>query len=356
MIRIFFGILCAFCITGLHAQVSTNSPAHRTTALYRRGVNFGNHLEMRRFNEDRYKESDYTRVKAAGFDHVRIPIGWHLHTGPAPDFVIEPKFFGVVDQMVQRARVAGLRVVLNIHHFDDLTDDPWSQTNKFCAIWRQVAGHFRDENDVVFELLNEPKDKATAEVMNVIWAQGIETIRKIAPERTIMVGTARWNSTDTIDALKLPEGDRNLIVTVHCYEPFLFTHQGATWAGNDPMTVGIRFPGPPETPIEKNPKATNRWVDKWIADYNTLPTDQNPSSAKAFRPRIEKAAKWGREHGRPVYVGEFGAIKLADQKSRANYDRTMIETCEEFGVGWAAWDWNAMFEVQTLVPELPLKR
>ena len=178
----------------------------------------------------------------------------------------------------------------------------------------------------------------------------------LTPERTIMVGTARWNSADTIDALKLPESDRNLIVTVHCYEPFLFTHQGATWAGNDPMTVGIKFPGPPATPIEKSAKSTNAWVAKWIADYNTLPTDKNPSSAKAFRARIEKAANWGREHGRPIYLGEFGAIKNADQKSRANYDRGMIETCREFGVGWAAWDWNAMFEVQSLLPELPLKQ
>lgn len=356
MIRILIGFLCAVCAAALQAQSSTNSPAHKTAALYRRGVNFGNHLEMVRFNEDRYTESDYTRVKAAGFDHIRIPIGWHHHTGAAPDFTVQPEFFGVVDRMVARARVAGLRVIFNVHHFDELTSDPWSQTNKFCAIWRQVAGHYRDGNDIVFELLNEPKDKATAEVMNVIWAQGIDTIRKVAPERTIMVGTAGWNNTDTLDGLKLPDAERNLIVTVHCYEPFLFTHQGASWAGNDPMTTGIKFPGPPDAPITKNPKSTNRWVEKWIADYNTSPTEKNPSSAKAFRSRLEKAAKWARDHGRPVYVGEFGAIKLADSKSRANYDRAMIQTCEELGLGWAAWDWNAMFEVQSLLRDLPLKR
>jgi len=349
--------MAACLLNGLAADISTNTPDHRAAALYRRGVNFGNHLEFgASFDENRYKREDYVRVKAAGFDHIRIPIAWHAHTAAGPDFLIDEKFFAVVDRMVVHARAAGLRVILNDHHFDALTNDPWSQTNKFCAIWRQVATHYREAEDIIFELLNEPKDKATAEVMNVIWAQGIETIRQVAPARTIMVGTARWNSTDTITALKLPEADRNLIVTVHCYEPFLFTHQGATWAGNDPLTVGVKFPGPPETPIDKYPKATNTWVARWIADYNTQPTEKNPSSAKAFRPRLEKAAQWGREHGRPVYLGEFGAIKNADPKSRANYDRAMRETCEEFGLGWAVWDWNAMFEVQSLLPEFGLKK
>ena len=45
--------------------------------------------------------------------------------------------------------------------------------------------------------------------------------------------------------LRLPDDDENLIVTVHNYDPFYFTHQGATWAGPDTKVTGIRFPGPP---------------------------------------------------------------------------------------------------------------
>jgi endoglucanase len=326
--------------------VNAQTSAHEAAKKYKRGINFGNHLEMKRFSEDRYKIADYEMVKREGFDHIRIPIGWHHHTGPAPDFQIDPAFFALVDRMIEQTRKQGLAMIINIHHFEELTSDPNSQTNKFFAIWKQVASRYAKNADVAFELLNEPKDKATQEVMNPIWAEGIRVIRAVAPERTILVGTARWNNIDQLPNLKLPENDRNLIVTVHCYEPFLFTHQGATWSGTDPTTVGIIYPGPPPTPLEKNPKATNAWVAKWIADYNTLPTEQNPSSKKAFRSRIERAAKWGLENNRPIHLGEFGAIKLADPKSRANFVRDMRETCEEFGIGWALWDWNAMFHYQ----------
>jgi endoglucanase len=326
--------------------VRAQTPAHDAALHYRRGVNFGNHLEQARFSEDHYKPADYEMVKREGFDHIRIPIGWHHHTGPAPDFIIDPKFFAIVDGMVEQSRKQGLYTIINDHHFDDLTSDPWAFTNKFYAMWKQIAAHYAKQSDVAFELLNEPKDRATAEVMNTIWADGIRVIRSVAPERVIFVGTARWNSIDELPKLKLPENDRNLIVTLHCYDPFYFTHQGASWAGSDPSTVGIVFPGPPKTPIEKSPKATNQWVAKWIADYNKLPTEQNPSSPRAFRPKLERAAKWGKENNRPIHLGEFGAIILADPQSRANFYREMRQACDENGIGWAIWDWNAMFHYQ----------
>lgn len=337
----FLAAILSLCIS-----IRAQTPAHDAAAHFKRGANFGNHLEFERFDENHYKPADYEMVKREGFDHIRIPIGWHRHTGPAPDFKIDEKFAGIVDRMLDESHKNGLYTIINIHHFDELTSDPWAWTNKFCAIWRQLATRYGKRSDVAFELLNEPKDKATQEIMNTIWAEGIQTIRAIAPAKTIFVGTSRWNNIDELPKLKLPENDRNLIVTVHCYEPFYFTHQGASWAGSDPSTVGIIFPGPPQTPIEKSPKATNQWVAKWIADYNKLPTDQNPSSKKAFVPRLQRAADWAKQNNRPIHLGEFGAYEKADPQSRANFYRQMRQTCDQLGIGWAIWDWNAGFHYQ----------
>src|SRR5688500_20316792 len=55
-----------------------------------------------------------------------------------------------------------------------------------------------------------------------------------------------------ISNLILPADDRNIIVTIHTYDPFYFTHQGASWTRPQTDTKGIIFPGPPATPLERS--------------------------------------------------------------------------------------------------------
>ena len=80
----------------------------------------------------------------------------------------------------------GLAVLINIHHFDDFTSNPKEQTPRFLAIWRQIAEHYsKAPAGLALELLNEPKDAATTEVINPIFAEAIRQIRRIDPKRTI---------------------------------------------------------------------------------------------------------------------------------------------------------------------------
>ena len=99
---------------------------------------------------------------------------------------------------------------------------------------------------MTFELLNEPKDAATTVRLNPIFAETIRQIRQTNPHRTLFVGPGRWNSPDELVNLRLPDEDENIIVTVHCYDPFNFTHQGASWAGPDQKVTDIVFPGTAE--------------------------------------------------------------------------------------------------------------
>ena len=109
-------------------------------------------------------------------------------------------------------------------------------------------------------------------------------------------------------------------------------------------TVGIVFPGPPENPIEPEPRAAKTgWVRDWIKDYNRLPAGENPSSPAAFKRRMEKAAEWSRGHNRPIHLGEFGAYIRADHDSRIRFYEAMRKTAEELEFGWCIWDWKAGF-------------
>ena len=323
----------------------TNSPAHLMARRLMRGVNLGNYLEAPPGQDwgATYAARDFDIIRAEGFDHVRLPIGWHHYAGPAPSYTLSAEILGKADFLVTNAVARGLGVIVNIHHFDEFTSAPLASTNRFYAIWRQIATHYAAfPGQVVFELLNEPKDAATTTVLNPIYAEAVRQIRSIDPNRTILVGPGQWNSIGELTALRLPDDDANLIVTVHLYEPFLFTHQGANWTGSDTATVGIVFPGPPSVPL--NPAAgVSTWVTNWIQDYNGTPAPHNPSSAAAFRGRLELAREWSTHYGRPVHIGEFGCYSMADPVSRARFYREFREVADELGLGWAMWDWKAGF-------------
>lgn len=335
-----------------------DSPAYQTAKLFLRGANLGNYLESPPHGWSvTIAAGEFAIMKAQGFDHVRVPVRWNAYTGPAPDFSLSPEIFARVDFVVTNALAAKLAVLINIHDFDAFTSDPADQTDKFLAIWRQIAAHYAAYgNAVAFELLNEPKDAATTSVVNPIWARAITEIRKTNPHRTIFVGPGKWNQVSELKNLILPPDDNNLIVSVHCYDPFYFTHQGASWAGPDVKVTGIQFPGPPGKPLVPDAGLKlNNWVIDWIDRYNTLPTEQNPSSPLAFSGELKLAHEWSDYYGRPVHVGEFGAFVRADPESRVRFYAAFRRTCEQDSLGWAMWDWSANFRYWDRRANQPVK-
>jgi len=323
-----------------------DSPAYQAARLFRHGVNLGDYLEVPPGQNwgVTCSADEFAIMRAEGFDHVRVPIGWQHYTGPAPDFTLSPEIFGRADFVVTNALANHLAVMVNIHHFDELDRDPAGNTARFMAIWRQIAAHYRNfPNQLAFELDNEPHENAKTAVMNSIYARAIVEIRQTNPRRTIFVEPGNWGSIEELKNLALPPDD-NLIVSVHCYDPFYFTHQGATWAGPDPKATGIQFPGPPATPLVPDPALKlNPWVRDWIHNYNTLPAEKNPSSPIAFEGKIKLAHEWSDYYGRPVHMGEFGCYTKADPASRARFYAAFRHALDREQLGWAIWDWSAGF-------------
>jgi endoglucanase len=324
----------------------TNTPAHQAARKLMRGANLGNYLEAPPGQNwgASYSTNDFAWIWDEGFDHVRIPIGWHHYTGSGPGYTLTPEIYEKADFLVTNALAKGLGVIVNTHHFDEFTTDPATYSNKFYAIWRQVAEHYSNAPpELVFELINEPKDAATTVVMNPIYAEAIRQIRLSNPDRAILVGPGQFNSIDELTNVLLPDGDSNLVVTVHNYSPFLFTHQGATWPGPDTATTGIQFPGPPASPLAPAAGVAS-WVTNWINDYNILPEDRNPSHPREFQSKLQLARQWSDYYGRPVHIGEFGAYATyCDDASRLNYYREFRAAADTQRLGWAMWDWKAGF-------------
>jgi endoglucanase len=332
--------------TDMTRVLSTSTPAHVAALRFMRGVNMGNYLEAPPGQDwgSHYTTNDFINARSQGFDHIRIPIGWNYYAGPAPDYTITNSFFSPVDFMVTNALNRGLAVIVNIHNWNEFATNALANTNEFYAIWSQIAAHYSNSPpQVAFELINEPNGSGSAtSILNPIYAEAIHRIRLSNPTRTIFVDPGQWNSISELNNILLPDNDTNLIVTVHCYDPFYFTHQGATWPGPDTATTGVLFPGPPPTPLSPAAGVAD-YVTNWFADYNSLPAEGNPSSPLAFRAKLQFAAQWAAYYGRPVHVGEFGSYTTADPVSRAHFYTEFRSATEALGLGWAMWDWNAGF-------------
>jgi endoglucanase len=325
----------------------SDTPAHRAQSIFRRGVSLSNCLEAPPGDDwgMQYDPADFVRIRAEGFDHVRIPIAWHHYTGPPPEHLLATQLVAKVDRLVALGTASRLGVVLNLQHFDAFMDDPKGQTPKFLAVWEQIARHYAGAPpSVAFELLNEPNSNATTAVVGPIYEEAIRSIRRSCTQRTIFVGPGNWNSVYDLDDLRLPAWDRNLVVTLHCYEPFLFTHQGTSWTAPMTATTNILYPGPPRGAVEPDAACTNLpYVVDWLARYNLYPAETNPSNRRHVRLQMERARVWSAYYGRPIHVGEFGCYRQVDPASRVSHLYDTRNAIEDAGFGWAMWDWKSSF-------------
>jgi endoglucanase len=321
------------------------TPAFQAAGLFRRGVNLGDYLEANRYAHSLVVSADeFVQMRREGFDHVRVPIGWHQYAGPAPAFALEPEIFARVDFVVTNALQNHLAVMINLHHFDALDHDPAAAAPEFLALWRQIAAHYQQApRQLAFELDNEPHDNATTALMNPLYAQAIALIRQTNPHRTLFVEPGGWGSINEMKNLVLPPDD-NVIVSAHCYEPFFFTHQGAGWTGGLTPVTGIVFPGPPAQPLVPDPELRlQKYQLDWFHRYNTLPAAENPSSSQAFTGQLQYLCDWSHYYGRPVHLGEFGAYTKADPASRVRFYAALRSAAECRNIGWCIWDWSAGF-------------
>jgi endoglucanase len=278
------------------------------------GVNLGNMLEAPKEGAWGASVQDdyFPTIRQAGFTVVRVPIRWSAHVGPAPDDVIDPAFFNRVDRIVELSRQNNLNAILDYHNDDALMKDPDAMGPRFVAIWKQIAEHYMNAAPgLVFELLNEPNGRLDAAHWNDLLAKTLAVVRASNPTRLVVVGPVRWNSIGELDQLVLPESDRNLLVTIHFYDPFHFTHQGASWAEGSQAWLGTT----------------------WGSD----------ADKKAIEDSFDRAAKWGAEHHRPMYLGEFGAYSRSPIDGRARWTAFVARTAEAHGMPWTYWEFCSGF-------------
>lgn len=280
-----------------------------------RGVNIlGYDPIWKNADQARFKERHFKLIHDAGFQSVRINLHALRRLNEANGYKLGDAWLKTLDWAVHGALANNLMVILDLHNFTDVAKDPEGFKPRFLAYWKQVAEHFKGApSSVLFELLNEPNGKLTPELWNQWLREALPIIRATNPTRTLVIGPAFWNSIDHLGELKLPEDDRNIIVTVHYYQPMRFTHQGARW-------------------------------NKETAELSRITWGSAEEKARVERD-FAPVQKWSAEQHRPILLGEFGAYDKAPMDSRALYVATVARAAESLGWAWAYWQFDSDFVV-----------
>ncbi len=280
-----------------------------------RAINLGNALEAPKEGEwgVTLKAEYFKAIKQAGFDTVRLPVKWSAHAAADAPYTIDAKFAERVDWAIDQALANKLNIIVNVHHYGEIDAEPDKHLPRLVGLWEQIAARYKDRPATVFfELLNEPHDKFIEGKWNAAIPVLLKAVRKTNPTRPVIVGPAQWNAIWALDKLELPKDDRHLILTVHFYDPFEFTHQGAPWA---------------------------KGADKWKGRMWT----GSDAEQAAIRKQFDKAAAWAKEHDLPVFLGEFGAFEVADMDSRARWTRFICREAEKRGFSWSYWEFCSGF-------------
>ncbi len=339
----------ALCILPLVGAAESSGAGHAFS--FKKGVNISHWLSQNfdtAYGAPWFGEADVAWIAAHGFDHIRLAVDVREcldKSGALEEAKLKP-----IRDCMAWAKAHGLGLVLDAHFLPGAdfntsgaggdrrvyTDPALEQ--KVAALWRDLARRFANEDaHVRFEILNEPVANKNQD-LNPFMAHMLAAIRESNPTRIVYVTSNKWSQFSTVPDVVLP-ADPNIALTIHNYEPLIFTHQRASWVGFTTKLPAVHFPG---TVPEWKPYLKPEFKD------HTFPAPGSKLTVAEVDEAFQKVAEWVAKHrpGLEVYVGEFGVYEAADDQSKINWLQTIVHNCERRGWGWAVWEYEGSFGVR----------
>ncbi|HRZ39968.1 MAG TPA: glycoside hydrolase family 5 protein [Candidatus Omnitrophota bacterium] len=261
------------------------------------------------------QRSDFERIKALGFNCIRLP--FHYGLIEAAPFKMDPDGVAHIDRALRWAKDCGLKVLLDMHAAPGSQNHDWHSDSlgkagfwnsaqgqkRACAIWGFLADRYKDHVAVAgYDLLNEAVIH-DPRMMNSFYKQAIRAIRAAGSRQIVFVEGNRWatdlQSLDDFD-------DENLVWSIHFYHPIEFV-----------------FNSVPELKYPLRSK-------KGVFDRNTL------------QRMVGRYARFARKKKRAVYVGEFGVNSRAGLWGEDLWLVDVLDCFAQEGFHWTYWTFKAV--------------
>lgn len=293
------------------------------------GWNLGNSLDVENADKTAWgnplpSQAIIDKVYEMGFRTLRVPITWVYDQQSTAPYTVNEDFMTQVQETVNYGISKDMHVIIDVHHDNawlrPTTEDAPAAKERLASLWTQIANRFKSYGDkLIFETLNENRLLNSPEE----WSGGTEEGRTILNEyhqtalnairatggnnlgRHVMISTYAASTTPAaMDGLVLPEDD-HLIVSLHTYFPWPFTGQE---------------------------DGTANWG-----------TDEEKTQLENEFDYIRE--KWIVQQGRPVILGEWGAIDRDNTSTREAYMQFYVEQSLARGLLPIVWDDGGNFRL-----------
>jgi len=350
MKKIFSFVLAALAIISLGSCAEKNVDGKNGFEIHR-GTNLSHWLSQSEVRgEERAKhiqEDDFARLEELGFDHVRIPIDEEQFWDEEGNTL--PEAWGLLTNALDLARKHNIRAIVDLHiirsHYFNAVNEGGANTlftseesqQQLINMWYQLSDSLKqyDVDWVAYEFMNEPVADEHDQWNDLI-AKVHKALREREPNRTLVIGSNRWQGHETFKYLRVPENDKNIILSFHYYNPALITHRGAWWTPAGAYTGPINYPG--QLISQDDYDAAPDSVKPVLKDY--LGVEWNKD---LIRQQMQDAIDVAKKYGLTLFCGEWGVYEPVDRDLAYAWTRDMIEVFNENGVAWSTWCYDADF-------------
>ncbi len=339
-----------FGTQGEAAQAQSSGVSDARFARLARGINLTGWFWYAPDDIDgRFSDADFALIRDLGFTFVRVPIdlGFVYNQGSGS---LNAENVAHIDRGLERLLSYDLAVVVDLHStsLDDsnagnysggLEDPLFVET--FIEFWRLFAAHLQqfDAERIFIQPMNEPVFDDQPSDWLPIQERLVMAIREAAPENTILATGALWSGIDTLVEMK-PLDDPNVVYDFHFYDPFPFTHQGATWTLEWAKVLqNVPYPSTPEN---IQPLVDTQMDDEARGVLEGYGMER--WNAERIRQRMERVFNWAQTYGVRVICTEFGVLQdVAPPADRVRWIGDVRTLLESYGFGWAMWEFDGSF-------------
>jgi endoglucanase len=327
---LFFVIVPNFYFTSGYSQ-----------APFSRGINLTGWFQVNspgQIQFTRFTKKDILNIKSLGCDVIRLPVNLHSMTLGSPSYTLDPVYLAFQDSVVKWCEQAQIYLIIDNHSFDPNINTSPDIADILIKVWSQLAARYKDRSEyILYEILNEPHGITTS-VWGSIQDRVISAIRNKDGRHTIVVGGSGYNTYTELRNLPVYE-DTNLLYTFHFYDPFMFTHQGATWVSPsmEPLS-GVPFPYDAARMPACPPGLKGTWIESGLNSYS------GDGTVSSVRQLIDNAINFRNSRKVNIFCGEFGVYMVnSSDDDRTYWYQVVREYLGENNIPWTTWDYKGAF-------------